>query len=93
MDTRKLVGKVTTEERDDIQALFERKNGLSELAKIIPADNQELYERLVGDMGKTQTRFQKWWDNMAAKYSWESTPNGQWEIDFSTCEIFLKTNN
>ena len=92
MGTRKLVGKVTTEERDDIQALFERKNGLSELAKIIPAHNQELYERLVGDMGKTQTRFQKWWDDMSAKYKWESSRNGQWEIDFTTCDIYLKEN-
>ena len=92
MDTRKLVGKVTTEERDDIQALFERKNGLSELAKIIPADNQDLYEKLVSDMGHTQTQFQRWWDDMAAKYKWESAKNGQWEINFTTCDIYLKKN-
>ena len=29
---KKLVGKVTTEERDEIQSLFERRNGLTELA-------------------------------------------------------------
>ena len=90
METRKLVGNVTAEERDEIQALFERKNGLAELGKIITADNSELYEKLVGDMGRTQTRFQRWWDTMAAKYKWESAANGQWEIDFNTCEVFLK---
>ena len=89
---RKRVGKVTDEERDQIQSLFERKNGLAELAKIISADNSELYERLVSDMGHTQTLFQRWWDDMAAKYKWESSRNGQWEIDFTTCDIYLKEN-
>ena len=38
MATRKLVGQVTPEERDEIQALFERRNGLNELAKILTSD-------------------------------------------------------
>ena len=40
---KKIIGKVSAEEKDAIQALFERKNGLSELAKILTADNSELY--------------------------------------------------
>jgi CXXX repeat modification system protein len=90
METKKHVGKVTAEERDQIQALFERKNGLVELVKILPADNHDLYEQLVSDMGHTQTLFQRWWDDMSAKYQWESSKNGQWEIDFTTCDIYLK---
>ena len=90
METKKHVGKVTAEERDQIQALFERKNGLVELAKSLPADNHDLYEQLVSDMGHTQTLFQRWWDDMSAKYQWESSKNGQWEIDFTTCDIYLK---
>ena len=39
MEIRKIVGQVTPEERDEIQKLFERKNGLTELAKILTADN------------------------------------------------------
>ena len=89
MVTRKLVGQVTTEEKNEIQALFERRNGLNELAKIVTADNQDLYEKLVKDMGETGTRFQQWWDTMAQKYQWESTDGGNWEINFDTCEIFL----
>jgi len=85
---KKLVGKVTEEERDAIQSLFERRNGLTELAKIINNDDA-LYERLVADMGATGTKFQKWWDDMAAKYQWESAENGTWEIDFNTCAIYL----
>lgn len=88
---RKLVGQVTIDEKNEIQTLFERRNGLNELAKILTADNTELYERLVRDMGETQSKFQNWWDRMSAKYQWESAENGNWEINFETCEIFLVT--
>ena len=80
---------MTTEEKNEIQQLFERRNGLNELAKILKADNVELYEKLVKDMGETSTKFQGWWDRMAQKYQWESAPDGNWEINFDTNEIFL----
>ena len=86
---KKLVGQVTVEEKDEIQMLFERRNGLVELGKILTADNAELYEKLVKDMGETGTKFQQWWDTMAQKYQWESTEGGNWEINFETCEIYL----
>ena len=89
MVTRKLVGQVTPEEKEEIQALFERRNGLNELAKIVTADNTELYEKLVKDLGETGIKFQSWWDRMAAKYQWESIEGGNWEVNFDTCEIFL----
>lgn len=89
MAMRKLVGQVTPEERDEIQTLFERRNGLNELAKILTADNADLYEKLVKDLGETGTKFQQWWDHMAQKYQWESVENGNWEINFETCEILL----
>ena len=89
MATRKQVGQVTPEERNEIQTLFERRNGLNELAKILTSDNTELYEKLVKDMGETSTKFQSWWNRMSQKYQWESTENGNWEINFDTCEVFL----
>lgn len=88
---KKAIGKVTAEERDEIQALFERRNGLNELAKILTADNTELYERLITDMGATNTKFQNWWDATSNKYQWESDENGSWEIDFNDCTIYLVT--
>ena len=87
--TKKPVGQVTPEERTEIQTLFERRNGLNELAKIVTADNSELYEKLVKDMGETGTKFQAWWDRMEQKYQWESAEGGNWEINFDTCEILL----
>ena len=89
----KQVGQVTVEEKNEIQQLFERRNGLSELAKILTADNGELYEMLVKDLGETGTKFQSWWDRMAEKYQWESVDGGNWEIDFDTCEIYLVVND
>ena len=60
--TRKLVGQVTPEEKNEIQSLFERRNGLNELAKVLTADNAETREghgrdrhqipELVGQPGK-----------------------------------------
>lgn len=87
----KLVGFVSEQERDEIQALFERRNGLNELAKILTAENTELYERLVKDLSETTSKFQYWWDSMSNKYHWESVENGNWEIDFNDCSIYLVT--
>lgn len=85
------VGKVTAAERDEIQAVFERRNGLNELAHILTVNNNMLYERLVKDLAATAARFQGWWTAMAAKYQWESAENGTWEIDFADCTIYLVT--
>ena len=82
---------MTVEEKNEIQTLFERRNGLNELAKIVTADNTELYEKLVQDLGETGAKFQNWWDRMSQKYQWESSENGNWEINFETCEISLVT--
>lgn len=91
MYMKKKVGTVTVEEKNEILSLFERKNGLAELAKIVK-DDDAMFEKMVKDMGATSTRFQQWWDTMAAKYQWESSENGNWEIDFETNEIFLRFN-
>ena len=80
--TKKLVGQVTSEEKDEIQRLFERRNGLNELAMILTPDKEELYEKLVKDMGETGVRFQQWWNTASQKYNWEMTENGNWEINF-----------
>lgn len=86
---KKVVGQVTEDEKNEIQTLFERRNGLNELAKILTPDNADLYERLVKDLGETTTKFQKWWDDMSTKYQWESIENGNWEINFQTNKIYL----
>lgn len=76
MAVKKVVGQVTPEEKNEIQQLFERRNGLNELAKILTPENADLYEKLVKDLGETAFTFQSWWNRMADKYQWESTNNG-----------------
>ena len=90
---KKSIGRVTEEEKDEIQTLFERRNGLNELSQILTVENEALYEKLVKDLGETGVKFQDWWRLMAEKYNWESVEGGNWEIDFDTCEIYLVTNN
>ena len=88
---KKLVGQVTSEECSEIQILFGRKNGLKELGKILNSDNVELYEKLLNDIDKTDTKFHNWWKTMARKYKWESEEGSKWEINFETGDIYLVT--
>lgn len=91
--SKKLMGTVTSEERDGIKGLYERKNGLVELFKsITDIDKEEtnkLYDKLVKDMADTSTKYQGWFDTMSKKYKWENIPGYNWEINFDTCEVFL----
>ena len=82
------VGQVSEEERNEIQTLYERRNGLIELSKAI-GDNDVLYEKLMKDMGISSSRFEQWWSRMGEKYQWQSADDGKWEIDFNTCDIYL----
>lgn len=88
---KKIISRVTEEEKNEIQALFERRNGLNELSQILTIENESLYEKLVKDLGETGAKFQDWWDRMGEKYNWESAEGGNWEINFETCEIYLVT--
>ena len=60
MKSKKMIAHVSEEEKREIQSLFESKNGLKELSKILSADNAPLYEKVVKDLCETQMRFQKW---------------------------------
>lgn len=88
---KKIIGRVTEEEKNEIQALFERRNGLNELSQILTVENEALYEKLVKDLGETGAKFQNWWNRMGEKYNWKSAEGGNWEIDFETCNIYLVT--
>ena len=97
-ENRRLAGKVTPKERDEILALFERKNGLIELARSLAESDDEalkntyFYEKLVEDMGKTASKYQKWWDDRVKIYQWENVSGYSWEIDFDSCQVFLIKN-
>lgn len=90
---RILVGKVSEEEKDRILTLFKRKSGLLELAKILTADNSDIYEKMVTDLGKTTIDFNDWWNEMSNKYLWEGHVDCHWNIDFEDGSIYLEPNN
>ena len=92
---RKYIGQVSSEERDEIQRLYNRKNGLIELARTLFSGTQKeledspIYEKLTVDLGKTVDDFNNWWKDVSQKYSWENKQGYRWEIDFNSCKIFL----
>jgi len=91
-----LVGRVTPEERDEIQELYRRKAGLAALmttlARMDAATlrSTPLYEKLVRDMGEATLAYEGWWERTAIKYHWTShRPDQKWHIDFATCDVQL----
>ena len=96
MMERRVIGTVTVEEKKQIENLFERKNGLGELLLIISGNNlldeetkNNTYEKVIVDMGKTKTAFDKWWTDMQNKYQWPNINGYSYHIDFVTNEIIL----
>ncbi|MCR3759780.1 CXXX repeat peptide modification system protein [Clostridium felsineum] len=89
------VGIITTEEKEEIEVLYERKLALEELAMTL--DNPEfdknsrskIYERIIEDLGKSKVEFECWWEEKSKKYQWKSIEGYQWKINFETREIFL----
>lgn len=90
-----LVGTVSQEEKEEIQSLYQRKLALDEMlfkfennASILRDEN--LYEKLVSDMGRTNYQSQRWWSEKGEKYQWKGNSKGRWVINFDTNEIFLE---
>jgi len=91
------VGRVSTDERDQIRALYLRRRGLEALFSTLAKMDAEtlestpLYDRIVRDMGVVTVDFDKWWEEMAAKHAWRrQRPDQAFRIDFETCEVFLE---
>jgi len=89
-------GRVTPEERDEIEALYRRKLALTALLPTLARmDSGELqstplYERLVRDLGETIAAYDAWWAGMAASGRWRrERPDQTWHIDFDTCDVLL----
>ena len=92
---KKKVGLVTEEEKEQLLHLYKRKLALQELLmtfdnKQMPEQsNNDLYEKIVTDLGNTKFELDNWWQSTSRKYLWESEEKGRWEIDFNANEIYL----
>lgn len=94
------VGIVTESEKDLLMQVFERKSALQELMLVVDnpilvgdTERNEIYEKIVIDLGNTNTDFDRVWRDLGAKYQWKAAQNGQWNISFQTNEIFLVIND
>lgn len=90
---RKLVGKVSEYERDQVIVLHGRKYALIELAQLLTKDNCAMYEQIVTDLADTSIKLQEWWNKMSIKYNWEGRDEHGWQIDFNSCNIYLIDKN
>lgn len=92
---RKRVGEVTQEEKSEIKSLYERKLALQEMLFVLPDKKineeakNELYERIMIDLGTTKLKFDSWWGDKFQKYNWVITDEGDLSIDFLTNEIYI----
>lgn len=89
MGRLKKVGVVSNEEAKTIYTLFMRKKALDELTLISSSFSNDLKRKLETDILETSQKFDMWWQEIEHKYSLESQPDCQWEIDFETHEIYL----
>lgn len=85
----KEVWKLNEEDFKKIQDLYEKKLSLENLVKIIDADNQNLYDKLIADYGKTINQFNLWWNTMSIKNNWEGK---DWWLDFETKKIMTNVS-
>lgn len=92
METVEL-GTISEAERDEIESIYTRKIALVDLTVSLGdrgMTSNDLYERLVADMGVTQQRMRTWWDNVAARYNWSYEANDSWSVDFKTRAVRLQ---
>jgi CXXX repeat modification system protein len=86
--SRKVVWKLSEEDFEDIQDLYEKKLALENLTKIIDVKDSELYGKLVKDYGTTLHKFNNWWNLTSEKYKWEGR---NWWVNFDTKEIISES--
>ncbi|MDU5211597.1 MAG: CXXX repeat peptide modification system protein [Clostridium sp.] len=80
----RVIYQLNKDELEEIEELNEKKVAFENLLKCIDPDNERLYEKLMKDYTKTIKEFNKWWENMKHKYSWDGN---NWAVDFATGNI------
>ena len=90
---RKSVGKLTEQERDEIQHLNYRRQTLKTLFRSFAEEENEinpgLYDKLIEDMTQTEQRYDTWFRQEAQQHGWDRADGASWSVDFESCEVFL----
>lgn len=90
------VGEVTEDEKEEVLRLYDRKNALNELFFVLSSpyltegEKETLKGRIIDDMAKANSLYEKWWSDKREKYNWKSKATGQWIMDFRTRAVYLE---
>lgn len=89
------IGLITTDEKKELELLFERDLALNELMTCISNDllNKEnltyLKDKIKHDLDVNNNLYNNWWVEKSKKYNWLSKNNCSWQVNFKTNEVFL----
>ena len=70
----KSIWKLSDEDFAVIEKLFEKKMALENLAKVVQADNEALYEKLLKDYAHVSADYDAWWANQRSGKRWTLLP-------------------
>lgn len=88
-----LLGKVNIIDKNKIEKLFERYNGLEELNMIVSHEEIDLKKQIETDIYVTNLKIDKLFKEMASRYKWVIDTNIHWEIDYETNEVYFYSND
>jgi CXXX repeat modification system protein len=90
-----VIGKITESEKEEINQLYLKKTALMELLygikniKRFDENIDELYEKVVKDLGETTEQYTNWFASKKEKYQWETHANYSFTVLFKTNEVAL----
>lgn len=96
MEKSEFKGKLTAEETEFIQKLYQRKMALLELMPTIktPMDKESLdyiYEKIVNDLQETNQKMHKWWLDVSNSHGWKYGDGDMWSVNFKDREVSIKS--
>lgn len=85
-----VLGRLDEQEIQTLIPLFQRKTALEELVKILPAENDVLYEKVLKDYSAVRESLVSWWTQIAQHHNWEYKNTDIWRVDINSAEAFLR---
>lgn len=82
-------------EREQIQNIFERLNGIGELKYTLNSEKLDISTRelitskIDKELPILKEEYKKWWAAMCKKYQWKAVENGNFVIKFDKNEVFI----
>lgn len=87
-ETLKRVYTISEKDKEKIQNLLIRKNGIRELMDTA-VNNQALYEKLRDDYVDVSARFQQWFADFEKNYQAAGAEGHYWNVDFANNTVLL----